>query len=54
MKNEIPVIIDKDPSIGYEKNSWLYIFKLPFILGLAFWVALKKKILGLKLKIDVF
>jgi len=44
MENEIPVIIDNDPSVGYEKNSWVDTLKLPLILGLAFLVALKKKI----------
>jgi len=54
MENEIPIMIDDDPDLGYETNNWLYIFKLPLILGLAFWVALKKIIFGPKLKINTF
>lgn len=54
METEIPIIVDNNPELGYEKNSWLEILKLPLILTLAFWVALKKKILGPKLKINTF
>jgi 2-polyprenyl-3-methyl-5-hydroxy-6-metoxy-1,4-benzoquinol methylase len=50
----IPTKIDNDPLIGYEKNSWVDTLKLPLILGLAFWVALKKIILGPNLKINTF
>jgi len=50
----IPTIIDSDPSVGYEKNSWVDTLKLPLILGLALWVALKKIILGPNLKINTF
>jgi len=52
--NQIPIFVDNDPSMGYETNNWTYIFRLPLILGLAFWVALKKMILGSKLKINTF
>ena len=54
MENKIPIEIDNNPSMGYEKNNWLYIFKLPLIWTLAFWVALKKKILGPNLKTNTF
>jgi hypothetical protein len=50
----IPTKIDNDPLIGYEKNSWVDTLKLPLIFGLAFWVALKKKIFGPNLKINTF
>ena len=50
----IPVIVDNDPNLGYEKTNWWYFLMIPFILLLAFYVALKKKILGPKLKINTF
>lgn len=52
MKDKIPIIIDNNISLGYERNDWTEICKLPIMLILAFWVALKKKILGPKLKIN--
>ena len=52
MENKIWVMIDNDPLIGYEKNSWVDILRLPLIWILAFWVALKKKILGQGIKIN--
>lgn len=52
MKTKIPIVIDNDPSLGYERNDWTEIYKLPIMWILAFWVALKKKILGSKLKIN--
>ena len=54
MENKIPIEIDNNPDLGYETNNWLYIFKLPLILGLAFLVALKKKIFGANLKTNTF
>jgi hypothetical protein len=51
MQNKIPIIVDDDPKLGYEKNTWTDICKWPLMWLLAFWVALKKKILGSKLKI---
>ena len=54
MENKIPIEIDDDHSIGYEKNNWLYIFKLSLIFWLAFWVALKKMIFGANLKTNTF
>ncbi|MBZ9578727.1 class I SAM-dependent methyltransferase family protein [Patescibacteria group bacterium] len=54
MENKIPVIIDDDPSAEYEKNKWSCICKLPLMWILAFWVALKKKVLGSKLKINTY
>ena len=54
MENKIPIEIDNNPSVGYETNNWTYFFKLPLILGLAFWVTLKKIIFGADLKINTF
>jgi len=54
MENEIPIMVDDNPDFSYETNNWTYVFKLPLILGLALWVALKKKIFGTKLKINTF
>lgn len=54
MRNRIPIQIDDNPDLGYEKNSWLDICKWPLMWTLAFWVALKKKILGPRLKINTF
>ena len=52
MENEMPITVDNDHSVGYETNNWLYVLRLPIIWMLAFWVALKKIILGPKLKIN--
>lgn len=52
--NKIPVIIDNNPSIGYEKKRWSSIYRLPLMWMLVLWVALKKKILGPNLKINTF
>ena len=54
MKNKISIIIDNNSSIGYEKNHWTDVCKWPLMWLLAFWVALKKKILGSKLEINTF
>ena len=54
MENKIWVMIDNDPLIEYEKNSWVDILRLPLIWMLALWVALKKIILGPELKINTF
>ena len=54
MNNKISVIIDNNPSIGYEKERWSSIYRLPLMWMLALWVALKKKILGPKLKISTY
>jgi SAM-dependent methyltransferase len=50
----IPVIVDDNPNLGYEKKSWFYFLMIPIIWLLAFWVAIKKKILGPNLKINTF
>lgn len=47
MKNQIPIIVDDDPDLGYETNHQTDIYKWPLMWLLAFWVALKKKVLGL-------
>jgi 2-polyprenyl-3-methyl-5-hydroxy-6-metoxy-1,4-benzoquinol methylase len=54
MRNEIPILIENDSSIGYEKNALGGILKLPLMWVLALWVALKKKIFGSKLEINAF
>ena len=55
MENKIPIIVDNNPDLGYEKTSWAYYFLvLPVTLILAFWVALKKRILGPNLKTNTF
>jgi len=54
MKDGIPIIVDNNPDLGYETNNWTYVLKLPLIWTLAFWVALKKKILGPNLKTNTF
>ncbi|MGB9598584.1 MAG: class I SAM-dependent methyltransferase family protein [Minisyncoccales bacterium] len=52
---EIPVRVDNNPDLGYEKiNWWYYPLMIPLTLILAFWVALKKKIFGPRLKINFF
>jgi SAM-dependent methyltransferase len=50
----IPVIVDDNPNLGYEKKSRFYFLMMPIIWLLAFWVAIKKKILGPNLKINTF
>ena len=52
MEDKIQIVVDNDSSIGYEKNSWVDILRLPLIWILALWVALKKQILGSNLKIN--
>lgn len=52
MEKEIPIIIDNNPSSGYEKRGWIYFLIVPVMMILAFWVALKKKVLDPKLKIN--
>jgi ubiquinone/menaquinone biosynthesis C-methylase UbiE len=54
MGNEIPILIENDSSIGYEKNALGGILKLPLMWVLALWVALKKKILGPNIKTNSF
>jgi 2-polyprenyl-3-methyl-5-hydroxy-6-metoxy-1,4-benzoquinol methylase len=51
---EIPVIVDDNSDLGYEKRSRFYFLMIPLIWKLAFWVAIKKKILGPNLKINTF
>lgn len=51
---EIPVIIDNNPNLGYEKKRWLYFLMMPAIWLLALWVAIKKKIFGPNLKTNTF
>jgi hypothetical protein len=51
---EIPVIVDDNPNLGYEKKSWFYFLMIPIIWILTLWVAIKKKILGPNLKINTF
>ena len=51
---KIPVIIDENPNLGYEKKSRMYFLMIPIIWLLALWVAIKKKILGPNLKINTF
>lgn len=54
MENKISVIIDNNPNLRYEKKIRFYFLMLPIIWLLAFWVAIKKKILGPNLKINTF
>jgi len=54
MESQIPVTIDDSLSLGYEKRSWIWFLMLPLMWLLAFWVALKKKILGPNLKTNTF
>jgi len=54
MKDKIPIMIDNNPSMGYERNDWSSILKLPIMWILALWVALKKNILGPELKVNTF
>lgn len=51
---KISIVVDNNPSLGYEKDKLSGILKLPIMLVLAFWVAIKKKILGPNLKINTF
>lgn len=54
MKNKIPILLDNDPSLGYEKKKWLYFLMMPAIWLLTLWVMIKKKALGPNLKINTF
>jgi len=54
MSSKIQIIIDNNSSIRYEKNDWLDILRLPIMWMLALWVVIKRKILGLKLKINTY
>lgn len=51
---KIPVIVDDNPELGYEKTTWTYFLMMPIIYLLTFWVAIKKKILGPNLKTNTF
>lgn len=51
---EVSIITDNNPDLKYEKERLIYFLTTPVILLLTFWVALKKKILGSKLKINTF
>ncbi|PIQ07478.1 MAG: hypothetical protein COW72_00085 [Candidatus Nealsonbacteria bacterium CG18_big_fil_WC_8_21_14_2_50_37_10] len=51
---KIPVIIDDNPDLSYERNRWSSIYRLPLMWILALWVALKKKFLGPNLKINTY
>jgi SAM-dependent methyltransferase len=53
-KLPIPVAIDGNPSLGYEKRRGVYFFSLPLMWILALWVTIKKKILGLNLQINTY
>jgi predicted O-methyltransferase YrrM len=48
------MIVDNDSVLGYEKKVWTNIFKLPIMFILTLWVALKKLILGSKIKTNTF
>ena len=50
----ISAIVDKNPDLGYERNRWSSIYRLPLMWILALWVALKKKIWGPNLKINTY
>jgi len=54
MPNNIQVIIDNDPTLGYEKKMGSDVFKLPIMFILTLWVTLKKLILGPKIKTNTF
>jgi len=54
MPNSIQIIIDSDSSLGYETKVLSNIFKFPLIFILTIWVALKKMILGSKLRTNTF
>lgn len=52
--NEISIVRDNNPNLGYEKKRWFYFLMMPIIYLLTLWVAIKKKVLGSKLKINTF
>jgi len=56
MENEIPVIVDNDPELKYEKTAgWFYYFVfLPIMFFTTAWVAIKKMIFGKNLKTNAF
>jgi len=55
MKTEIPIIIDSNPSLRYEKTWRMYhLLFLPVMMLTTLWVAIKKKIFGPKLEINAF
>lgn len=54
MENKIPTITDNNPSLGYEKEGWVYFLIILAMMILTPWVVLKKKILGKNLKINTF
>lgn len=47
---KIPIVIDDNSNLGYEKKSKFYFLMLPIIWLLTIWVAIKKKILSPNLK----
>lgn len=54
MEDKISVIIDNNANLGYEKKRWMYFLMIPIMIILTLWVAIKKKVLGPKLKINTF
>lgn len=54
IKNKIPITVDNNPNLGYEKKRPWYFLMVLITLILALWVAIKKKIFGSKLKTNTF
>jgi len=56
MENEIPIIIDNNPELKYEKTAgWFYYFLfLPIMFFTTIWVAIKKMVFGKNLKTNAF
>jgi len=54
MPNNVQVIIDNNPTLGYEKKKGSDVFRLPIMFILTLWVTLKKLILGSKIKTNTF
>lgn len=53
-KFSVPVIVDRDKSLEYEKKRWLYFLSLPLMWTLVLWVIFKKKVLKQKPYINTF
>lgn len=53
-QGKIPISIHNDPSLGYEKRGRIYFLFFPVMMFTAFWVAIKKFILGPKLETNAF
>ncbi len=54
MNNHIPILIDNPESLDYEYDKSFFLLRLIIMWLLTIWVAIKKRIFGIKLKTNSF